>query len=121
MRLKIFFRLIFVSMILLSLLLSLSSSGQAVPVVWNDKLIHCISYFLFIMMLDFSWNSSKQLLIKVILVMIYSGLIEYAQGFIPGRDTSIADIAANGLGVMLFIALVPVLKRINIYQFLKLI
>lgn len=73
------------------------------------------------MMLDFSWKSSEQLLIKAVLVLIYSGLIEYAQGFIPGRDTSLADIAANGVGVILFIAFVPALKRINAYQILRLI
>ena len=72
-------------------------------------------------MLDFSWNSSKQLLIKAVIILIYSGLIEYAQGFIPGRDTSLADMFANGLGVMLFIACVPLLKRMNAYQILKLI
>jgi VanZ family protein len=116
-----FFQLIFVSMILLSLILSLSSSGQAVPVVWNDKLVHCFSYFLLMMMLDFSWNPSKQLIIKAVLILIYSSLIEYTQGFIPGRDTSIADIVANGVGVMLFIVLVPVLKRINAYKILNLI
>ncbi len=73
------------------------------------------------MMLDFSWNSSKQLLIKSVIIIIYSSLIEYAQGYIPGRDTSLADIVANGLGVMLFVAFVPILKRINAYQILKLI
>ncbi len=72
-------------------------------------------------MLDFSWKSSEQLLIKSVLILFYSGLIEYAQGFIPGRDTSLADMAANGLGVMLFIAFVPILKRLNTYQMLKLI
>ncbi|MFK7795477.1 MAG: VanZ family protein [Gammaproteobacteria bacterium] len=108
-------------MILLSLFLSLSSSGHSVPVAWNDKLIHCVSYFFLMMMLDFSWESSKQLLIKAVIILIYSGLIEYAQGFIPGRDTSLADIAANGIGVMLFIACVPILKRMNVYQILKLI
>ena len=118
---KIFFQLALVLMILLSLYFSLSAAGQTVPMVWNDKLVHCFSYFLLMMVLDFSWNSSKQLLIKAVLILIYSSLIEYAQGFIPGRDTSIADIVANGVGVMLFIALVPSLKRFNVYQILKLI
>ncbi|MDW3094409.1 MAG: VanZ family protein [Gammaproteobacteria bacterium] len=115
------FRIVFASMILLSMLLSLSSSGHGVPVIWNDKLIHCISYFLLIMMFDFSWESSKQLLIKSVLILVYSGLIEYAQGFVPGRDTSLADIAANAIGVLLFIICVPVLKRTNVYQALRLV
>lgn len=118
---KIIFQLGLVSLILLSLYFSLSAAGQTMPMVWNDKLVHCFSYFLLMMMLDFSWNSSKQLLIKAVLILIYSSLIEYAQGFIPGRETSIADIVANGVGVMLFIALVPSLKRFNVYQILKLI
>ncbi len=118
---KIFFQWAFITLILLSLTLSLSSSENVVPGVWNDKLIHCFSYFLLMMMLDFSCCSSKKLLIKAALILIYSGLIEYAQGFIPGRDTSIADMAANGIGVMLFVALVPILKRVNAYQILKLI
>ena len=118
---KIYFQFAFITLIVLSLFFSLSSSGQAVPVQWNDKLIHCISYFLLIMMLDFSWNPSQQLLIKSVFIMIYSGLIEYAQGFIPGRDTSLADIVANGAGVMLFTASVPFLRRINAYKILKLL
>ncbi|MFK8027891.1 MAG: VanZ family protein [Gammaproteobacteria bacterium] len=118
---KIFFRVILVSMIISSLFLSLSSAPHSVPMVWNDKLIHCISYFLLMMVLDFSYNASKQLLIKAVLILIYSGLIEYAQGFIPGRETSLADLLANGVGIMLFIALVPVLKQLKAYQFLKLI
>ena len=73
------------------------------------------------MMFDFSWQSSKQLLIKSVLILIYSGLIEYAQGFIPGRETSVADLAANAVGVLLFVASVPMLKRINAYQKLRLI
>ncbi len=91
------------------------------PVNWNDKLIHCVSYFLLMMVLDFSSNSGKQLLIKAVLILIYSGLIEYAQGFIPGRETSLADIAANATGIVLFIACVPVLKRNKIYQKLRLV
>lgn len=101
--------------------LSLSSSGHAVPIIWNDKLIHIISYFLLIMVFDFSWRPSKQLLIKSVLILVYSGLIEYAQGYIPGRDTSLADIAANATGILLFIICVPILKRINIYQMLRLV
>lgn len=55
---KIIFQLGLVSLILLSLYFSLSAAGQTVPMVWNDKLVHCFSYF-FLMMMDFSWNSSS--------------------------------------------------------------
>ncbi len=73
------------------------------------------------MMLDFSWKSSDQLLIKSVLVLVYGGLIECMQNFIPGREMLFADIVANATGVLLFIACVPYLKRLNAYQILKLI
>ena len=117
---KRFFQLMFITLILLSLILSLSSSGPAAPVELNDKVIHCFSYFMLIMMLDFSWRSGEKLFLKFVVVLTYSCLIEYAQGFIPGRDMSIADIVANGVGALLFISCVPLLKRRMVYTILKL-
>lgn len=115
-----FSQIIFVVLILLSLLLSLSPASTSVPMLWNDKLIHFTSYFVLIMMFDFSWNSSKYLVMKSALVLIYSALIEYGQSFIPGRDMSLGDLAANALGICLFILLVPLIKHQGIYRYLKL-
>jgi len=88
--------------------------------IWNDKVIHCMSYFALMMTLDFSWRSGKQLVIKSMLVLIYGGLIEYGQSFVPGREMSLGDLMANALGVLIFILLVPVLKQNGIYGYLKL-
>ena len=88
--------------------------------VWNDKLVHCISYFLLMMALDFSFRSGKSLLLKSTFVLIYSSLIEYGQSFVPGREMSVGDVIANASGIFVFILLVPILKRMNVYQFLRL-
>ena len=89
--------------------------------IWNDKLVHCASYFLLIMTLEFSWKAGQQLVVKSVLVLFYSSLIEYGQSFVPGREMSFADVIANGAGVLLFVALVPLLKRNNTYQRLQLV
>jgi len=90
-------------------------------VAWNDKAIHCFSYFLLMMVTDFSFKPSKHLLVKAVLILMYSTLIEYAQGFIPGRDTSVGDILANASGVFIFLVCVPVLVRAKVYPRLKLV
>lgn len=117
---KRFFQLVFILLILLSLYLSLSPASSNVPMLWNDKLIHCMSYFALMLTLDFSWISSKQLIAKSMVVLLYSGLIEYGQSYIPGREMSLGDLAANALGILLFVLFVPVLNKNGVYQYLKL-
>ena len=90
-----------------------------VPIMWNDKLVHFISYFLLMMMLDFSWQSGKHLLFKGCLILIYSSMIEFGQSFVPGREMSAGDVAANTTGILLYIFLVPILKKVSAYQFLR--
>ena len=72
------------------------------------------------MTLDFSWRSSQMLLMKGCVILVYSSIIEYGQSFIPGREMSIEDIAANALGILLFICIVPLLKNLNAYRMLRL-
>lgn len=115
-----FFRLVFVALISLSLYLSLSPGAGSVPMLWNDKLIHCVSYFVLMMTLDFAWRSGRLLIVKSSFVLIYSCLIEVGQSFVPGREMSIGDVIANGCGVLLFLLMVPMLKQYGIYQQLKL-
>ena len=107
-------------MILLSLYFSLIPATQSLPVFWNDKLVHCISYFFLIMTLDFSWQSGEKLIIKGCVILMYSSMIEYGQSFVPGRDMSAGDIAANAMGILMFIFMVPLLKKMNAYQLLHL-
>lgn len=118
---KILFQLMFLVLIFLSLILSLTPIATTVPTLWNDKLIHFMSYFLLMMMFDFSCWSGERLLVKALLVVVYSYLIEYGQSFVPGREMSFDDVLANGAGVLLFLLLVPLLKRVNGYQVLRLV
>lgn len=115
-----FFQSVFVLLILLSLYLSLSPAVGSVPMIWNDKIIHCISYFVLMMTLDFSCCTGKRLMIKSTLVLIYSCLIEVGQSYVPGREMSLGDVVANASGIVLFLLLVPLFKRANVYKFLKL-
>lgn len=105
---------------MLSLYFSLIPATNTVPLLWNDKLVHCLSYFLLMMMLDFSWQSGENMMVKGCLIFVYSSIIEYGQSFVPGRDMSIGDIAANSTGILLFIFIVPALKKMSAYRKLRL-
>lgn len=117
---KTAFQIWFLVLLILSLYLSLmpaQASGLMLP---NDKLIHGMSYFLFMMALDFSWRSGRVLWAKFLFAYAYSSLLEYGQNFVPSRQMSIEDIIANGLGICLFVLTVPLLKRVNAYRLLRL-
>ena len=118
---KAVFQTSFLVLLILSSYLSLTPAQASGPMLSNDKLIHGASYFLFIMMLDFSWRSGRALLAKLFFAFAYSSLLEYGQNFVPSRQMSVEDIIANGLGICLFVLIVPFLKRLNVYQLLRLV
>ena len=111
----------FVAILLMSLYLSLTPVVKAVPVVLNDKLIHAVSYFVLMLTFDFSLKSGEAILLKAVVVFLYSCAIEYAQGFVPGRDVSLLDTVANAAGIFAFVLCVPLLKRFNTYRALRII
>ena len=116
---KILFQLLFAAILFASLYLSLTPIANAVPAVLNDKLVHMVSYFILILTFDFSVKSGEAIFVKAIFVFVYSCAIEYAQGFVPGREVSFWDIVANAVGIFSFVLCVPLLKRINAYKTLR--
>jgi len=90
------------------------------PMMINDKLIHMISYFALMLTLDFSFRPGEKLIAKSVAVLLYSSAIEYAQGYVPGRDVSLLDVFANGAGILLYVFFMPILRRFNIYKSLRL-
>lgn len=84
--------------------------------ILNDKLVHLVSYFILMLTFDFSIKSGEVLWLKAIVVFLYSCVIEYAQDFVPGRDTSMLDVMANSVGIVAFLLCVPLLKRLNAYK-----
>ena len=118
---KILFQLLFVAILFLSLYLSLTPVVKTVPLLFNDKLVHMVSYFVLMLTFDFSVKSGESIIAKAIFVFLYSCAIEYAQGFVPGRDVSPWDIAANAAGIIAFVLCVPLLKRFNTYKTLRII
>jgi VanZ family protein len=89
------------------IILSLSSlPGESLPksMLLNfDKLIHLIEYFILGILLMKSMKSiSAKMLIIVIPFGIFFGIMdEYLQSFISGRFSSIWDVLADTLGIII--------------------
>lgn len=74
------------------------SSGGGLP-LW-DKAMHFTVYAIFVLLGCQLCNNRRQLLLMSLAVLIYGGVLEIIQSTV-GRDMSLLDLLANGLGIML--------------------
>ncbi len=70
-----------------------------------DKLIHCVEYGILawlilrsLSVIESGLSRTRILIIALVLVAVYAGLDEYLQSFVPGRDSTPADFAADLVG-----------------------
>lgn len=66
-----------------------------------DKLVHFLTYSLFAVLAYRIVASGRHYLFVCIGIVTYSGLLEVAQSFVPGREMSALDLLANASGVVL--------------------
>ena len=78
----------------------------------NDKLSHIVAFVYLAYLLDFSFPDSRFDMLKVFLLLVYGLLIEVIQYFLPYRTFSFLDLLADGVGVALYVLIIPVLKYI---------
>ena len=77
---------------------SLSPGSGASAEHW-DKVLHLITYAVFAALGYRAIKEKRGYLILCVAIIVYSGLIELAQSYIPGRVMSGYDILANAAGV----------------------
>jgi VanZ family protein len=66
-----------------------------------DKVAHFLTYGIFAVLAHRLKLSGRQFMYVCIGIVAYSGLLEVAQSFVPGREMSVLDLLANTLGVVL--------------------
>jgi VanZ family protein len=108
------FRLGFFSALLLISYLSFSRiDGSALDAFsfLNDKVEHTAAFITLAFLLDFAWPRQAWGRAKWLPLLGYGLLIEVVQYFIPFREFSLWDLSADGLGLMLYAATLPLIKR----------
>jgi VanZ family protein len=74
-----------------------------------DKVGHLVLYFVFAMLGYRLVSNPRYYLYLCVGIVAYSGLMEIAQSFMPGRMMSLYDLLANAVGVVLAIVLTRML------------
>ena len=95
-------------LILYSILILLGSTipGGSIPTIniWPfDKLLHIIEYFILaILMINvLRIINVRSIIIVIIIGIVYGGFSEIWQGTVAGRDASIYDAIAKGIGMII--------------------
>ena len=81
--------------------LSLLPPESGVELPSNDKLSHFLAYSAFSLNVALLVFKRSHLILAYLFVFMYSILIEYLQGFVPGREPSGLDLIANLSGITL--------------------
>ena len=113
-------RMAFFILLAAAMFLSLADPGKTpgLDLTW-DKLNHAFGYFALVGFLDLGFRTGRSIFPKSILVFSYSLFLECAQYFIPYREFSLFDLAANAVGIASFLILRFQLERISIYCSLR--
>ena len=91
-------------------ILSLLPPSSGVEIHVNDKVGHFVAYAFLTLNLGLLIHQSGYW--KLFLgVVTYSGIMEFFQSFVPGREVSFYDMIANTIGVLIGIALLLVAKK----------
>ena len=88
----------------------------------NDKVGHFLAYSTLSFQVFLLCNTLKQRIIGILLIISYGILMEFIQGFVPGREPSFYDMIANSSGTFFSLGVVYlfqkqilfVLRKINI-------
>ena len=93
------FLVLFIILIIAITVLSLLPPKSGLAIGKYDKINHFLAYA--ILSLNFGFISTKirSYFIGIPFLIAYGLLIEFFQGFVPGRDPSFYDALANSLGV----------------------
>ena len=77
----------------------------------NDKLQHAVAFFVLAFLLDFAWPRQPWQWTKWLPLLGYGLFIEVVQFFLPFREFSLWDLAADALGLLLYGYSLPLIKR----------
>ena len=76
---------------------------------------HILAFFVLAFGLDFAFPNRRLGIWSITVLLAYGVAIEFVQSFIPNRFPSVPDILADVAGVAIYLALVPVLRRVPLF------
>jgi VanZ family protein len=108
------FRGLFVLTLLVVSYLAFAPFPAAGPPLVSDKIQHACAFYVLAGLLDFSWPRHPFGLRKFLVLLAYGLGIECVQYFLPYRESSVFDLLADAVGESLYIASIPLLRRMPV-------
>jgi len=78
----------------------------------SDKVHHAFAFYVLALLLDFAAPRTEFGLRKFAVLMAFGVAIECVQYFLPWREFSLLDMVADAVGLMLYVAGIPLLRRV---------
>lgn len=95
------FLVLFIIFIISITLFSLLPPKSGVELGEYDKINHFLAYAILSLNFGFISTKNRSYLLGIPLLISYGLLMEFFQGFVPGRDPSFYDALANTCGVLI--------------------
>ena len=111
-----FFRYLLVFLVLVISYLAFTPIHHAVVERLPDKLNHASAFLALAFAVDFAFPERKFGLWKVLVLLGYGVLIELVQKFLPFRDAEVLDVVADGVGLLIYGAILPMLRRVPVLE-----
>ena len=109
-------RVVLIASFFVITILSVIPMNDSVTAGINDKLNHILAFFVLAFLTDFSFPNSTFNLAKNLPLFFYGLSIEWVQYYIPFREFSLLDIAADVTGLLSYGILLPYLKNIPLLR-----
>jgi len=96
-----------------AVIVHLATTDRSYPVVemvW-DKAEHAAAFVVLSLLVDLSFPERRFGPAKIAALLAFGAWIEVVQYFLPGRDASLRDVVADGVGIALYALLIPLLGR----------
>ena len=84
-----------------------------VPGVESDKLLHALAFCWLALLADFACPSGGFGFRKMVPLFAFGVLIELVQLFLPWRSAEVADLLADGTGLVVYAFVSPLLRRVS--------
>ncbi len=98
----------FVALVAITTLAVMPADDVSISLGW-DKANHVLAFFVLFWVMDYAWPKELDVYQKCLFLLLYGLILEFLQFFSVSRDFSLIDMVADGVGLLFYIVLRPLL------------
>ncbi|MBU1669185.1 VanZ family protein [bacterium] len=110
---KQYYKILFYSAVLIVLYLAIVPDNISIPSIYADKIKHASAFFVLSFLLNRASSTMQHRLRNMGALFLFGLFIEIVQSFFPNRESSLADLLADAVGILLFQLLYSLFKFIR--------